>query len=191
MPLEQERAAKNALFADVLMRGTEKHKGLLQLQKELSALYGADIDTYVGTSGEAHVITVFAKLLKDKYTLGGEEITRGGADLFREVLTEPQLENGVGMIASMKEEFSAALEAEEGDGRERSLSIATGHAAYGFISECAERVMAKFPNIRINVYEIRNDFFGESVTVAGLVTGVDLIAQLTGKELYGKLKTEE
>jgi NifB/MoaA-like Fe-S oxidoreductase len=47
--------------------------------------------------------------------------------------------------------------------------------------------MAKFPNIRINVYEIRNDFFGESVTVAGLVTGVDLIAQLTGKELYGEL----
>jgi putative radical SAM enzyme (TIGR03279 family) len=97
------------------------------------------------------------------------------------------IEDGVGMIASMKEEFSAALEAEEGDGRERSLSIATGHAAYGFISECAERVMAKFPNIRINVYEIRNDFFGESVTVAGLITGVDLIAQLTGKELYGKL----
>ena len=94
LPLERERAAKNALFADVLMRGTENHKGLLQLQKALSSLYGADIDTYVGTSGEAHVITVFAKLLKDKYTLGGEEITRGGAELLREVLTEPQMENG-------------------------------------------------------------------------------------------------
>jgi putative radical SAM enzyme (TIGR03279 family) len=98
-----------------------------------------------------------------------------------------QIENGVGMIASMKEEFASALEAEEGDERERSLSIATGHAAYGFISECAEKVKEKFPNIRINVYEIRNDFFGESVTVAGLVTGVDLISQLSGKELYGEL----
>jgi hypothetical protein len=90
-------------------------------------------------------------------------------------------------ISSMKDEFNSALKNEEGDGRERSLAVATGHAAYGFISECAEKVMAKFPNIHINVYEIRNDFFGESVTVAGLVTGVDLIAQLTGKELYGKL----
>ena len=98
-----------------------------------------------------------------------------------------QIENGVGMIASMKEEFASALEAEEGDGRERSLSIATGRAAYGFISECAGKVMAKFPNIRINVYEIRNDFFGENVTVAGLITGRDLLAQLSGKELYGKL----
>ena len=98
-----------------------------------------------------------------------------------------QIENGVGMIASMKDEFDSALEAEEGDERERSLSIATGHAAYGFISECAKKVMAKFPNVRVNVYEIRNDFFGESVTVAGLVTGVDLLAQLSDKELYGEL----
>ncbi|MBQ8448237.1 MAG: DUF512 domain-containing protein, partial [Clostridia bacterium] len=98
-----------------------------------------------------------------------------------------QIENGVGMISSMKDELAEALEAEEGDGRERSVSIATGHAAYGFICECAEKVRAKFPNVRINVYEIRNDFFGESVTVAGLVTGVDLLAQLAGKELYGEL----
>jgi NifB/MoaA-like Fe-S oxidoreductase len=98
-----------------------------------------------------------------------------------------QIENGVGMISSMKDEFDSALEAEEGDDRTRSLSIATGHAAYGFISECAEKIMAKFPNVRVNVYEIRNDFFGESVTVAGLVTGVDLLAQLADKELYGEL----
>ena len=86
LPLEREHAAENALFADVLMRGTAKYPGLLPLQKKLSSLYGADIDTYVGTSGEAHVITVFAKLLKDKYTLGGEEITREGAELLCEVL---------------------------------------------------------------------------------------------------------
>ena len=98
-----------------------------------------------------------------------------------------QIENGVGMIASMKDELDSALEAEEGDGRERSLSIATGHAAYGFICECAEKIKAKFPGVRINVYEIKNDFFGQSVTVAGLITGKDLLAQLEGKELYGEL----
>jgi NifB/MoaA-like Fe-S oxidoreductase len=98
-----------------------------------------------------------------------------------------QIENGVGMISSMKDELASALENEEGDGRKRAISIATGHAAYGFICECAEKIKEKFPNIKINVYEIRNDFFGESVTVAGLVTGRDLVAQLSGKELCGEL----
>ena len=94
LPLERERAAHSALFADVLMRGTKKYPGLLPLQKKLSSLYGADVDTYVGTSGEAHVITVFAKLLKDKYTLGGEEITKDTSDLLCDVLTNPQMEEG-------------------------------------------------------------------------------------------------
>ncbi|MBO5006302.1 MAG: DUF512 domain-containing protein, partial [Clostridia bacterium] len=98
-----------------------------------------------------------------------------------------QIENGVGMIASMKDELDSALEDEEGDESERTLSIATGHAAYGFILECTEKIKAKFPNIKVNVYEIKNDFFGESVTVAGLVTGRDLAAQLAGKELGEEL----
>ena len=95
LPLEKDHAAENALFADVLMRGTEKHPGLLSLQKKLSSLYGADLDAYVGTSGEAHVITIFAKILKDKYAIGGESITADACDLLCEVLTEPQKENGV------------------------------------------------------------------------------------------------
>lgn len=98
-----------------------------------------------------------------------------------------QIENGVGMIASMKDELDSALADEEGDERRREVSIATGSAAYGFICECAGKISAKFPNIKINVYEIVNDFFGNSVTVAGLVTGKDLSAQLAGKELYGEL----
>ena len=98
-----------------------------------------------------------------------------------------QIENGVGMIASMKDELEAALADEDGDDRERIVSTATGHAAYGFISECAEKIMAKFKGVKIHVYEIKNDFFGESVTVAGLVTGRDLALQLAGKELGEEL----
>ena len=98
-----------------------------------------------------------------------------------------QIENGVGMISSMKDELEAALSDEDGDDRERIVSTATGHAAYGFISECAKKINEKFPNVKLHVYEIKNDFFGESVTVAGLVTGRDLAAQLAGKELGEKL----
>lgn len=98
-----------------------------------------------------------------------------------------QIENGVGMISSMKDELDSALEDEEGDETARTLSVATGHAAYGFILECTEKIKAKFPNIKINVYEIKNNFFGESVTVAGLVTGRDLAEQLAGKALGDEL----
>lgn len=98
-----------------------------------------------------------------------------------------QIENGVGMIASMREELDDALSSKNGDGRSREISIATGVAAYSFICECADKVKNKFPNVKINVYKIVNNFFGENVTVAGLITGKDLQEQLSGKELYGHL----
>ena len=141
LPLENERAAKNALFADVLMRGTEKYPGLLPLQKKLSSLYGADVDTYVGTSGEAHVITVFAKLLKDKYALGGEEITREGAELLCEVLTNPQKENGIfceAYVESEKEklidDIAAQINDKDAYALHRAIEIMCEGEAWG-ISE--------------------------------------------------------
>jgi len=141
LPLEREHAAENALFADVLMRGTEKYPGLLHLQKKLSSLYGADIDAYVGTNGEAHVITVFAKLIKDKYTLGGEEITRGGAELLREVLTSPQKENGVFLSEYTKSEkekliddIAAQINDKDSYALHRAIEIMCADEAWG-ISE--------------------------------------------------------
>ena len=98
-----------------------------------------------------------------------------------------QLENGVGMWTSFKDEFTSGLYDIEDDGEERKLSLATGEAAYPLIKELCDEVTKKFPNVKINVYKIENDFFGHSVTVAGLVTGKDLINQLKGKELYEKL----
>jgi predicted Zn-dependent peptidase len=141
LPLENERAAKNALFADVLMRGTEKYPGLLPLQKKLSSLYGADIDTYVGTSGEAHVITVFAKLLKDRYAIGGEEITREGAELLCDVLTNPQKENGIfceEYVESEKEklidDIAAQINDKDSYALHRAIEIMCADEAWG-ISE--------------------------------------------------------
>ena len=141
LPLQHERAAQNALFADVLMRGTEKYPGLLPLQKKLSSLYGADVDTYVGTSGEAHVITVFAKLLKDKYALGGEEITREGAELLCDVLTNPQKENGIfceEYVESEKEklidDIAAQINDKDAYALHRAIEIMCENEAWG-ISE--------------------------------------------------------
>ena len=94
------------------------------------------------------------------------------------------IEDGVGMIASMRQEFEDALaEAEEDESLSREISIATGKAASGFFSELAEKFREKYPNVNIHIYEVENRYFGESVTVAGLLTGEDLKQQLSGKTL--------
>ena len=95
-----------------------------------------------------------------------------------------QLENGVGMLRLFMDEFQEAFaQAASRVVLPRKLSIATGELAYPFIQEMALQVMERFPQITIYVYPIRNNFFGEQITVSGLLTGQDLIAQLTGKML--------
>lgn len=94
-----------------------------------------------------------------------------------------QLENGVGMLRLLLNEFEEAYEPLAGDGREIHLSMATGKLAYPYLKEMLERLKAKYPNLNVNLFEIRNDFFGERITVAGLITGQDLIAQLMGQDL--------
>ncbi len=98
-----------------------------------------------------------------------------------------QLENGVGMLRLLEEEFREAYEGAKGDERPRELSIATGMLAAPYIRRMAERLRVKYPRTRIQVYPIRNDFFGELITVSGLITGQDLIRQLRGRELGERL----
>ena len=95
----------------------------------------------------------------------------------------PQIENGVGMIASMQGEFDYALECDGDDKIGRTVSVATGYAAYDFICSLAKKAEQSFEGLKVHVYKIRNDFFGESITVAGLLTGTDVVNQLKDKEL--------
>lgn len=94
-----------------------------------------------------------------------------------------QLENGVGMMRLLKDEFYEALAEEAGDNRKAHISLATGYLAYDLIKELADVTVKKFSNIQIDVYRIRNDFFGETITVSGLLTGQDIISQLKDKNL--------
>ncbi len=102
-----------------------------------------------------------------------------------------QLENGVGMLRLLIDEFQAAFDAlrqaGDVDAAPKELSIATGKLACGFISDMAGQITAAFPQIKIHVYAVRNDFFGEMITVSGLLTGQDLLAQLKGKALGDRL----
>ena len=120
------------------------------------------------------------------YLLAGRELPPG--DNYDGYL---QLENGVGMLRLLLDEFEEAYEGlkEELKGKESdaTLSIATGALAYPYILEMSEKLMALLPGLTIHVYEIINHFFGEMITVAGLLTGQDIISQLKDKPLGERL----
>ncbi|MBQ8397749.1 MAG: DUF512 domain-containing protein [Clostridia bacterium] len=102
-----------------------------------------------------------------------------------------QIENGVGLLTSLCHEFDFELDYLDDllpDARlPRTVTIATGEAAYGTLSSLAERIMAAVEGLTVQVIAIHNDFFGDMITVAGLLTGRDLAAQLKGRELGDEL----
>ncbi|MCI8889047.1 MAG: DUF512 domain-containing protein [Hungatella sp.] len=126
--------------------------------------------------------THFVHASDELYILAGQSLPE--ADRYDGYL---QLENGVGMIRLFTDEVEEALDSLEGDGRKGELSIATGILASGYVKGCIRRLQEKYPGITVHVYPIVNEFFGEEITVAGLITGGDLIRQLKGKELGERL----
>ncbi len=116
------------------------------------------------------------------YTLAEEELPE--AERYDGYL---QLENGVGMLRLLMDEFAESLAELPGDKTAREVSIATGKLAYPYIRRLAEKLMEKYTGTMIYVYAIENKFFGEMITVSGLITGQDLKEQLTGRNLGDKL----
>lgn len=94
-----------------------------------------------------------------------------------------QFENGVGMISYFRGEFYDILPGLEYGGGKKTVSLATGYAAYDLMKLVSDELMKKFPEIDIRLYRIKNNFFGEMITVSGLLTGKDIIEQLKGREL--------
>ena len=103
----------------------------------------------------------------------------------------PQLENGVGMMRLFITEFEEAIRSSEPAFERRfepcKVSVATGVLAHRYLTKILNTMTEKYDTINCDVYAVRNEFFGESVTVSGLVTGGDIIAQLKGKDLGAKL----
>ncbi|MCL2719536.1 MAG: DUF512 domain-containing protein [Lachnospiraceae bacterium] len=117
----------------------------------------------------------------------------------------PQLENGVGMMRLFADEFADALHktcvADELFRKLRGksakpksvshISIAVGLLAYPYMKDMVERLTEKFPELSVNVYGLVNHFFGEDITVSGLLTGSDIIGQLKDKPLGERLLLPE
>ena len=98
-----------------------------------------------------------------------------------------QLENGVGMVRLLKEEVDAYLKKLPGDDRKRRVTIATGELAAPYLREHAASIQKKYPGVEVQVITVKNEFFGGKITVAGLLTGQDLVKQLKGKDLGEEL----
>lgn len=98
-----------------------------------------------------------------------------------------QLENGVGMLRLLETEVKETLDELKGDDRKVTGRVATGKLAAPFITRYIEEIKKKFPNVQVPVTTIENRFFGEKITVSGLITGQDLKEQLSGFDLGEKL----
>ncbi|MCI9162913.1 MAG: DUF512 domain-containing protein [Lachnospiraceae bacterium] len=122
------------------------------------------------------------------YILAGRELPEEGRyDNY------PQLENGVGMLRLLDSEVTEALQPESRvhqpkDGfQPETMAIATGELAYPYVKKQVEKITRQYPQKQVYVYAVRNEFFGEQITVAGLLTGQDIIGQLAGRELGERL----
>ena len=102
-----------------------------------------------------------------------------------------QLENGVGMLTLLQVEFRGALKTMDEFPVPRPFSLATGVAAAPFIQQLMDEARERCPELKSRVYPIINHFFGETIVVAGLVTGTDLMDQLKGRELGSRLLIPE
>ena len=91
------------------------------------------------------------------------------------------------MVRLLEEEVTEALRGHPGDDRVRRVTVATGVLAAPFLRAHGAKIQEHYPNVQIQVLEVKNEFFGEQITVAGLLTGQDLIAQLKGKDLGDRL----
>lgn len=196
----------------VLCRGVNDGEELLRSMTELARLYPAlDSVSVVPAGLTAHreglypltqytgeeareVVSMIERFAGEHLAAHGSRLVyaadelylRAGLPLPEEEAYEgyPQIENGVGMLRSFYEEASDTLSERGGEAAVvRTVSVATGVAAAPMIERIAAQVAEKNPNLSIHVYTIKNRWFGESITVSGLLTGRDIAEQLTGCEL--------
>ena len=103
----------------------------------------------------------------------------------------PQIENGVGLIASMQEECDEAIKLIKPRKYNRNVALATGEIAYQFINSLAERLCKACKGLKITVFPIKNEFFGGGVNVTGLVTGSDIIRTVKDASEFDELLISE
>ena len=177
----------------IVPAGLTKFRDTLYPLTDFTAQEAGEIIDLINSFGDYHKQKHGTRLFyaaDEFYLKSGREIP--DTDYYEDY---PQIENGVGMLRSCMDEFNMALsDAEEfleNKDVKRSVSLATGVAAYPMIKEQVDRLCRICPNLNVNIYKIINRFFGESITVSGLLTGKDMYEQLCGRPLGEELLIPE
>lgn len=169
---------KNVAIVPVgLTRYREKLYPLIPFDEESS---GEVIDLIDGLQKKINESTedVFARCADEFYIMAGRELP--GPSYYGDY---EQLEDGIGMVTYFMENIKESLEKVEDETVERTISVVTGMSPYYYIRECCDKIQQRIKGLKINVYPIKNNYFGGKITVTGLLTGSDILGQLSGKEL--------
>lgn len=124
-------------------------------------------DTYMKEVGQP-----FVRLSDEFYLVAEKEVPK--QEFYDDY---HQIEDGIGMVRCFRDAIDDTLE-DLDISIEESFSIVTGTLAYTELLEASNKIKNKNPNIKLNVYEIVNNYFGNTITVAGLLTGTDIIDQM-------------
>ncbi len=203
----------------VLCRGVNDGDELLRSMRDLAALYPAMTSVAIVPAGltkfreklypltdftaeeSGQIIDMINAFGEEQKAIYGSRIFYAADEFYLKAGREipdrdyyedyPQLENGVGMLRSCRDEFEMALE----DIRdfsvklseERTVSLVTGTASYNTIKAQVDKLVAICPKLTVNIYKIFNNFFGTSITVSGLLTGRDIFDQIKDKPIGDEL----
>lgn len=157
---------------------TDYRKGLYKLQpydKESAAETLAILEEYSYRCREEYGRSIVYPS-DEWYLTSGRELPP--AEFYDEFA---QLEDGVGMWRLYHDTFLEELENYRGIVLPHKMDVVTGTLAGPLIEQSAQALMRKYPQVKITVHQIRNDYFGGNVSVAGLVTGTDIIKQCKGR----------
>jgi putative radical SAM enzyme (TIGR03279 family) len=174
----------------IVPAGLTKHRDKLYPLTAFTKEEAASVIDLVNSFGEEHKKKHGSRLFfaADEFYLKAEKEIPD-ADYYEEY---PQIENGVGMLRSFSDEFGVALEDvrkyRKKVKKKREVTVVTGVASYPLIKELSDRLSKLIPKLKINVIKVINRFFGESITVSGLLTGRDIYDALKdvplGEELF-------
>lgn len=167
----------------VVPAGLTKYRDGLYPLTDFSAEEAGEVIDTVNAFGEKHKAEFGSRL----FYAADEFYLKSGRVIPPDEYYEdyPQLENGVGMLRSFSEEFNVGIDdvsdLVDSLASPRRVAVATGVASYPMIISMCDRIMQLSDKLNIEVYQIKNNFFGESITVSGLLTGKDMFDQLDGR----------
>ena len=162
--------------------GLTKHRcGLSELQPVSKQVASATIDAVESFDAACFVKTGqhFVYCADEMYVYAEREIPS-----YEYYGDFEQLENGVGLVADMRYQFDLALR-DAVAAKKGSFTVVTGVAATPFVQQVLDKAKSRFPELNVNVVTVVNYFFGETVTVAGLVVGQDIVSTLKGRDDVG------